>query len=106
MPANVSPATGSILLTLNGDFLSIDETFSGLTVPAAAAHIHCCGPAGTNQMVAVPFVSFPGATSGHYVMLFDLTLGATYTGGFITASGGTPAGAEAALIAGLNSGNA
>jgi hypothetical protein len=36
----------------------------------------------------------------------DLTLTATYTSSFITANGGTVAGAEAALIAGLNAGQA
>ena len=106
VPPTGSPATGFISVTLSGDFLSIDETFSGLTVPASAAHIHCCVPAGTNAIVAVPFVSFPNATSGHYVNSFDLTLVASYNGAFITAHGGTAASAEAALIAGLNSGNA
>jgi hypothetical protein len=86
--------------------LSIDETFTGLTTTAAAAHIHCCVPPGTNAMVAVPFVGFPSATSGHYMNSFDLTLAASYNGAFITAHGGTAASAEAALIAGLNSGNA
>jgi hypothetical protein len=106
VPANASPATGFISVELSGDFLSIDETFTGLTTTAAAAHIHCCVPPGTNAMVAVPFVGFPSATSGHYMNSFDLTLAASYNGAFITAHGGTAASAEAALIAGLNSGNA
>jgi hypothetical protein len=106
VPPTGSPATGSIVLTLNGDFLSIIETFTGLTVAASAAHIHCCGPIGMNQIVAVPFVNFPTTTSGTYSTTVDLTLAATYNGAFITAQGGTPASAEAALIVGLNSGNA
>jgi hypothetical protein len=108
VPANGSPATGSIFLTLNGDFLSIIEVFTGLTTPAVAAHIHCCGPVGVNAIVAVPFPSFPSATSGSYMTLtpLDLSLVATYNGAFITANGGTAASAEAAIIAGLNSGNA
>jgi hypothetical protein len=108
VPSNVSPATGSIFLTLNGDFLSIIETFTGLTAPAVAAHIHCCGPVGMNEIVAVPFPSFPSVTSGSYMTLtpLDLSLVATYNGAFIAANGGTAASAEAALIAGLNSGNA
>jgi hypothetical protein len=85
--------------------LSIDETFSGLTTAASAAHIHCCGPVGVNEMVAVPFTPFPNATSGHFLGAVDLSLAGTYTAGFITAEGGTVSGAEAGLIAALNSGN-
>jgi hypothetical protein len=106
VPPTGSLATGLISVSLTGDILAVVESFSGLTVPAMAAHIHCCGPAGTNQFVAVPFSSFPNATSGTYMNSFDLTLTASYNGAFITAHGGTAASAEAALIAGLNSGNA
>jgi len=41
-----------------------------------------------------------------YSNLFDLTLDGTYTAAFLTGSGGTAAGAEATLIAGLNAGMA
>jgi hypothetical protein len=105
VPPTGSPATGTSIVTLLGDMLSVSETFSGLIGgPAAAAHIHCCGPLGVNEPVAVPFTGFPAATSGTYNQSFDLTMASTYTGSFITASGGTPALAEAALIAALNSG--
>jgi hypothetical protein len=108
--SNEVPPTGSLgtgfgTFTLNGNFLSIDETFSGLTTAASAAHIHCCGPVGVNQMVAVPFTPFPNATSGHFVTTVDLSLAATYTAGFITQEGGTVGLAEAGLISALNSGN-
>jgi hypothetical protein len=105
VPPTGSPATGFAIFTLNGNLLSIDESFSGLTTPAAAAHIHCCAPMGTNAMVAVPFSPFPNATSGHFVTTVDLSLAPTYTVAFITFEGGTVSGAEAALIAALNSGN-
>jgi hypothetical protein len=59
-----------------------------------------------NGIVAVPFVGFPAATSGTYSNSFDLTLDATYNSAFETANGGTAASAEAALIAGLNAGQA
>lgn len=86
VPPTGSPATGNATLTLTGDILTVNETFSGLTGGAAtAAHIHCCGPIGVNEPVAVPFVNFPSATSGTYVMAFDLTISATYTGAFVTA---------------------
>jgi len=105
VPPNGSTASGNITVTLNGDSLSVDETFSGLIGgTAAAAHIHCCAVPGVNAIVSVPFSGFPPATSGTYLHTFDLTQSATYNGAFVTANGGTAASAEAALIAGLNSG--
>jgi hypothetical protein len=106
VPPTGSPATGFASVTLTGDSLSLSETWSGLTAMAAAAHIHCCAPTGTNAIVAVPFGGFPASTSGSYSNVFDLTLLATYNPAFVTAEGGTAASAEAALIVGLNSGNA
>ncbi len=105
VPPTGSPGTGFGTFTLNGNFLSIDESFTGLTAPASAAHIHCCGPVGVNEMVAVPFTPFPNATSGTFMTTVDLSLAATYTAPFITQEGGTVALAEAGLIAALNSGN-
>lgn len=104
VPPVASPGTGNAIVTLNGDILTVDETFSGLTIAASAAHIHCCVPVGVNAVVAVPFVSFPSAVSGTYSRSFDLTMASTYNAPFLTANGGTAASAEAALIAGLNSG--
>jgi len=105
VPPSGSPATGIATFTLNGNLLSIDETFTGLTTSASAAHIHCCGPLGVNEIVAVPFTPFPNTTSGHFTATVDLTLAATYNAAFITQEGGTAALAEAGLIAALNSGN-
>ncbi|HVW86112.1 MAG TPA: CHRD domain-containing protein [Bryobacteraceae bacterium] len=103
-PPVASTATGFATLTLNGDMLSVMETFSGLIGgPASAAHIHCCALPGSNASVAVPFPSFPNATSGTFTGSFDLTDPAVYSTAFLTAQGGTAAGAEAALIAGFNS---
>lgn len=104
VPPNASPATGSAILTLNGDLLTVNETFSGLLASASAAHIHCCALPGFNAGVAVPFPGFPNAASGTYSQTFDLTLSTTYNAAFVTANGGTTASAEAALIAGLNAG--
>jgi hypothetical protein len=107
VPPVISTATGSATLTLTGNLLQVTESFSGLIGgAAAAAHIHCCAPPGTNAGVAIPFVGFPSATSGTYSNTFDLTLLATYLPAFVTGNGGTAASAEVALIAGLNSGNA
>ena len=104
VPPNASTATGSVTLTLSGDSLTVAETFSGLTANPTGAHIHCCVAPGSNATVAVPFTGFPAATSGTYSATFDLTLLATYNPAFVTANGGTAASAEAAFIAGLNSG--
>jgi hypothetical protein len=104
VPPTGSPATGFATVTLNGNLLTVNETFTGLTGgPAAAAHIHCCAPVGLNAIVAIPFTGFPAATSGTYNNTFDLTVGGTYNGAFVTANGGTTASAEAAFLAGLNS---
>jgi len=105
VPPTGSPATGFATFILNGNLLSIDESFTGLTAPASAAHIHCCGPVGVNEIVAVPFTPFPNTTSGTFMATVDLTLAATYNAAFITQEGGTVALAEAGLIAALNSGN-
>ena len=80
VPPNASSATGSATLTLTGDLLAVSETFSGLTGgPAAAAHIHCCVPPGTNAPVVIPFPVFPNTTSGTYSNTFDLTMASVYT---------------------------
>ncbi len=53
------------------------------------------------------FAGFPlGVTSGTYDAVFDTTLASTWNAAFVTANGGTPAGAEAALAAGIAAGQA
>ena len=105
---NASTATGFATLTVDDvlDTLTVDETFSGLTNVATAAHIHCCALPGVNAPVVVGFVGFPAAISGVYMHTFDLTNAATYSAAFVTANGGTAAGAEAALIAAFDGGTA
>ena len=103
VPPNASPATGQATVTLNGNLLTVMESFSGLIGgSAAAAHIHCCSPVGVTAIVAIPFTGFPSATSGSYTNTFDLSLLSSYNGSFVTANGGTAASAEAAFIAGLS----
>lgn len=113
-PANTSPGTGTALVTINQttNIMDVEVTFSGLVAPTTASHIHCCTavPFTSTAIVAteVPFFdSFPiGVTSGSYTHLFNLLDLASYNPAFVTASGGTAAGAEAALVAGLNAGKA
>lgn len=93
VPANASTASGVANLTLNGNLLTIDITFTGIQNPAAAAHIHCCAPIGTNAPVVLPFAGFPSATSGTYNQTVDLSTFA-FSGG----------GSEAALLAGFANG--
>jgi hypothetical protein len=111
-----SPGTGlaQVVLDTIAQTIEINVTFSGLTSPTNAAHIHCCAPLGTNAMVATtiptfgalggPNPEFPlGVTSGTYDQTFSLLDPLFYNPMFVTANGGTVAGAEAALIAGLES---
>jgi hypothetical protein len=92
--------------------MDVEVAFSGLLGTTTASHIHCCtavadtGTAGV--ATEVPFFdSFPiGVMSGSYVHLFDLLDLTSYNPAFVTAHGGTAASAEAALIDGLNAGQA
>jgi hypothetical protein len=114
VPPVATPATGFATLTLDGDTLSIVETFSGLIGGAATvSHLHCCAlPGSGSNPASVVFPGFPAATSGSYSAAFNLldpgfyTVGTPANPGFLLLNGGTAAGAEAALIAGLNSGQA
>ena len=103
-PPNASPGIGTADVSVTGNLLSVTVDWSGLTAPATAAHIHCCGTQPTNLNVAVPFVGFPSATAGSYSHSFDLTDPSVYNPPYLTASGGTAALAEAALIAAFNAG--
>lgn len=103
-PPNASAGTGSMLVTLLGDTLTVDVNFSGLGEPAAAAHIHCCGPVGVAEPIAVPFGGFPAGTSGSFTASFDLTSAASYSSAFLMANGGTAASAEAIFVDSLNAG--
>jgi hypothetical protein len=111
-PANASPGTGFATVDYNDSArtLFIDMTFSGLTGPTTASHIHAA--------TAVPFVStagvatttpyftgFPlGVTAGAYSTTLDLTLASSYNPAYITANGGTTATAEAALTSAIAAG--
>ncbi len=90
---NASTAMGFGTFTLTGDLLTVNLTFAGLSAPAAAAHIHCCGPIGVSEPVVLPFADFPHATSGSYSNIYNLST--------VTLLAGVT---EAQLIAGLSSG--
>ena len=110
VPPSGSPGIGSAAVTLDTatNMLTVNVSFAGLLSPTIASHIHCCTLPGTNAMVATAVPTFPGfplgVTTGTYLQTFDLTLASTYNPAFITAHGGTVAGAQAAFITGLLSG--
>ena len=114
VPPTGSPATGSATVVIDtvANTMLVNVIFSGLGSGTTASHIHCCLASpfltGINAGVAtaVPtFTGFPlGVTSGTYTHTFDLTAASSYNPAFVTAEGGTVAGAEAALLTGIESG--
>ena len=113
-PANASPATGfaEIDFDIVAHFLTVNLTFSDLLGTTTASHIHSptalpgIGTAGVATELP-SFAGFPfGVTSGSYMHTFDMTLTSTWNPAFITANGGTPGSAEAALDASLAAGTA
>jgi hypothetical protein len=108
-PANASPGTGFAYVAWDtvAHTLQVNANFQGLTGTTTAAHIHAATPMPLQGIAAVAtqtpsFIGFPlGVTSGTFSNTYDLTLASSYRPGFITASGGTPAGAEAALLTAL-----
>jgi hypothetical protein len=107
VPANGSAATGFTSVAIDDNLMTVHVEWSGLSGLAAAAHIHCCVPLGSNVGVAVGFSGFPAAAAGVFNKTFDLLDISTYTAAFLANFGsGTASGARAALIAGLDSGSA
>ncbi len=112
----VSGATGTGFVRVDFDIVArtmrVQASFSGLSGNSTVAHIH--GPTtlpGTGTagvMTTTPtFSGFPaGVKSGAYDITLDTSLTSTYRAAFITANGGTVAGAEAALYASLLAGTA
>jgi hypothetical protein len=113
-PPNTSPGVGSAEVDIDTAVhtMRVRVSFSGLTSGTTASHIHSAtgtplsGTAGV--ATATPtFPNFPlGVTSGTYDQTFDMTLASSYNPAFVTANGGTPASAEAALFAGIAAGQA
>lgn len=104
-----SAGTGTVSVVIDtvANTLVIDAQWSGLGSPTTVAHIHCCTAVANAGAVGVAVTpgtlpGFPvGVTAGTYHVELDTEAVATYTGAFLTANGGTTAGAEAGLLAGL-----
>jgi len=109
-PPNASPGTGSadVIWDSSANTMEVQVTFSDLLGTTTASHIHSPAvPPGTAGVATTTptFTDFPlGVTSGTYDHTFDMTLASSYNPAYITANGGTPASAEAALFASLNAG--
>ena len=109
-PPNVSTGIGFATVTVDDvtNTMHVQVTFSGLLGNTTAAHIHCCtanpltGTAGVATTTPT-FAGFPlGVTSGVYDNILDMTLASSYSPSFVTAHGGTTAGAEAFLFNGIS----
>lgn len=111
-PPNASPGTGTARVTYDpaAHTLRVQVEFADLLAPTTVAHIHCCvAPPGIAGVATTTptFPGFPaGVLSGTYDQTFDLTLASSFNPAFITANGGTVAGAEAELADGLFDGEA
>jgi hypothetical protein len=66
VPPNGSPGTGFGTVVLNAaqTQITVDESWSGLTAPATASHIHGPGAAGVTAGVLFGFSGVPAATAG------------------------------------------
>jgi hypothetical protein len=113
-PANASPGTGfaQVDIDIVAHQMRVQATFQDLLGITTASHIHAAtalpgtGTAGVATQTP-SFIGFPlGVTSGFFDQTFDTSLASTYRAAYITANGGTPAGAEAALAASMAAGTA
>ncbi len=117
VPPSGSTGTGQAVVVIDTvlNTMSVGVNFSGLTSGTTASHIHCCLPSsflsGVSVMVATTTPTFPGfplgVTAGNYAMSFNLLNPASYNPAFITSPfnpSGTVAGAQAALVSGIVSG--
>lgn len=112
-PPNNSPGTGKGIITISGNSMRVQTTFSGLVAQTSAgapsgttaAHIHAptaiplslTSTAGVATQVPT-FIGFPlGVRAGTYDQSFDMTLATSYNPAYLNANGGTPASAFAAL---------
>jgi hypothetical protein len=114
-PANASPGTGFAKVEYDpaAHTLWVNVSFSDLLGTTTASHIHCCvSPSAVTPTAGVAtttptFTGFPsGVTSGTYDNTLDLTQASSFNPAFVTANGGTLAGAEAVLADGLANGHA
>jgi hypothetical protein len=111
---NASPGvgSGSVIYDDVNHTLQLQVSFSGLSANTSASHIHAAtsspfsGTAGV-ATTTPSFVGFPlGVTSDTFSDTLDLTSTNSWNAAYITAHGGTPAGAELALATAMAAGEA
>jgi hypothetical protein len=109
-PPNASPGTGKASVTISGNFMRVQASFSGLLGNTTAAHIHAptlvpfAGTAGVATNLP-SFTNFPlGVRAGTYDHTFDMTAASSYNPSYITNNGGSPATAFVALKAAMAAG--
>ena len=117
---NLTPQAGAVgatgsgraTLSITGTTMTFSTFWSGLSGVTTVAHVHCCTatPGVLPAPPATPVPSFPGfptgLTAGTFNIVLDLSQASSWNPAFITNNGGTTATAQAAFIAGLNSGRA
>jgi len=112
-PTNTSPGIGKAVITIDGNLMRVEATFSGLVAQTAAglpsgttaSHIHAptAIPLSLTSTAGVAtqtptFAGFPlGVREGTYDHTFDMTQNSSYNPAYITANGGTAASAFTAL---------
>lgn len=105
-PGNASPGIGFAIVNYDDSLntLQVLVNFSGLVSNTTASHIHAAtavaGAGNAGVATTTPtFAGFPlGVTLGVYFNTLDLTSTNSYNPSYITAHGGTTAGAQAALV--------
>jgi len=113
-PPNASLGSGFATVTIDtvAHTLDVSAVFADLTGLTTASHIHCCTAVAGAGLAGVAtetptFSLFPlGVKSGAFSESYDLTDPASFNSPFVAGNGGTAAGAEAALAAGLAGGMA
>src|SRR3954467_15164508 len=113
-PPNASLGTGTALVGIDpvAHQLFVSLTFSGLTGTTTASHIHAPTPTPFTGTAGVAtqtptFSGLPlGVTSGTFTQTLDTSLTSSFNPSYVTANGGTAAGAEAALFSAIGSGQA
>jgi hypothetical protein len=111
-PPNPSPGTGFARVDYDNvaHTMRVQANFTGLLGTTNAAHIHSPIPLVGNPLASVAtqtpsFSGFPlGVTSGSMDTTFDLTMASSWNAAYISANGGTPAGAEAAFFTEMTAG--
>ena len=112
LPSPGASGSGTVNYDSTAHSLQLQVSFAGLMGATTASHIHApTAVAGTgNASVATTtptFALFPlGVSSGSFANTLDLTQASSYNPSFVTANGGTTAGAEAALAAAIAGGKA